>query len=144
MWIDTTPANWDTWNWITGQEGKLELHCHCGQEATWVLVFGCEENQHIWQEHLCRKCLTKRTAVNQTHLIANRVYNAIEPWTCINADIHDPVTGEITRQVRCQITRWYARELTPDMVTRIKQQTLEEMRKQNQQTQGARTPNYDT
>jgi hypothetical protein len=145
MWIDTTPVNQDTWNWITGQENKLELHCHCGEQATWILLYGCHTYKHTWEDHLCLNCLHKKTAwTNPKWKIENHPYNATQPWTCINAVIHDPNTGEPIQQVHCQVTRWYAKELTPDMITRIKQQTLEEIRQQNRESQGARTPDYDT
>lgn len=118
MWIDDIPIS----------EPVMKLNCPCHQPATWILIFGCETNHHIWEEHLCLNCLYTKTGFDRNQKIRNRIYTATLTWTCMNVIIHENTTGQPENRIHCEIDRWYARELTPEMTKRILDEKLTQMR----------------
>lgn len=108
----------------------MNLKCPCGKPATWILIYGCEKYNHIWEDHLCKNCCYKKVSLSTTQTIRNHIYTAMEPWTCLN--IINDIPPNIKQRIECEITRWYARELTPDMYQNIIDEKLENLRNQTQ------------
>lgn len=104
----------------------MRINCPCGKQATWILLYGCGQNHHMWEDHLCRTCLTAKTGVDRLEKIRDRIYTNTKPWTCLNIHYQDPNGND--KWIQCEVTRWYAKEITPDILNTLYQEYLRKNR----------------